>query len=69
MKPQRVTIPNNKNEKLVGYLYKNSSKTLLIVCHGLDPINNLPVMEEVFKLYYKSGTSIFSFDFSGHGES
>ena len=69
MKCERVIIRNNKNEKLIGYFYRNTSKTLLVVCHGLDPVNGFPGVEEIFEIYYESGVSIFSFDFSGHGES
>lgn len=69
MKKERVIIRNDKNEKLVGYLYKNSSKTVLIFCHGAAKINGYPGAEDVFDFYYQTGTSVFSFDFTGYGES
>ncbi len=55
----------------MGYLYKNTSKTLLIFCHGVDSINSYPGqgVEDVFDFYYQTGTSVFSFDFTGYGES
>jgi pimeloyl-ACP methyl ester carboxylesterase len=76
VKPQRVIIPNNKNEKLVGYLYKGTSETLIIICHGLES-NNVPlppftkeiVSEYCDYLSRKTKASVFSFDFSGFGES
>ena len=64
MKPERVIILNDKKEKLVGYLYKNTSKTLVIICHGIDPINGYPGTTEVFEFYHQVGASVFSFDFS-----
>jgi alpha-beta hydrolase superfamily lysophospholipase len=69
MKPQRVTILNNKKEKLVGYLYKGASKTIIIICHGIDPVNGFPGVEDIFALYQAAGASVYSFDFSGYGES
>ena len=76
MKPQRVIIPNNKNEKLVGYLFMGTSKTLIIVCHGLES-NNRPsppftpefTSEYFVNLSHQTKASVFSFDFSGFGES
>ena len=76
MERQRVIIPNNKNEKLVGHLYKGSSQTIIIVCHGIESTNN-PVDPKFHKIvpdYFsrlssQTDASIFSFDFSGFGES
>jgi pimeloyl-ACP methyl ester carboxylesterase len=73
MQPQRVIIHNNRNEKLVGYLYKGTTKTLIIVCYGIeapkeshfrDLLN--PYFSEIVE---RSGASVYSFDFSGMGES
>ena len=69
MKREKQIIRNNKKEKLVGYLYKNTSKTLLILCHGVEPFSGYPDIEEVFELYHSTGASVFAFDFSGYGES
>lgn len=76
MKSQRVIIQNKNKEKLVGYLYKGSSKTIIIACHGIESSNNC-FDEETRKLippYFsdiskRSRASVFSFDFSGYGES
>lgn len=76
MKPQRVIISNDKNEKLVGYLYKGTSKTLIIVCHGLEsnnhpspPFTSKLISEYFIDLSHQTKASVFSFDFSGFGES
>jgi dienelactone hydrolase len=76
VKPQRVTILNKEKEKLVGYLYKGTSKKLIIVCHGMES-NNVPlppytkelVSDYLAYLSHMTKASIFSFDFSGFGES
>ncbi|HVA96607.1 MAG TPA: prolyl oligopeptidase family serine peptidase [Candidatus Acidoferrales bacterium] len=76
MKFQKRTILNNNNEKLVGYLYKNTSKSLIIVCHGVESNNNpddqllrKTIPEYFAELSSRTGASVFSFDFSGFGES
>lgn len=75
MKPQRVTIPNNKNEKLVGDLYKEKSKTLIIVCYGvggsisLDPFLRKILPEYLSDISEKTSASVYGFDFSGEGNS
>lgn len=75
MKPQRVTIPNNKNEKLVGQLYKGKSDTLIIVCYGIEGSETLdPYLQKILPEYLsdineKTYASVYSFDFSGYGES
>lgn len=76
MKPEKIVILNNRQEKLVGYLYKGTSKTIIIVCHGLESINNSPepyfqkIVPEYFSdINKRTDASIFSFDFSGYGES
>lgn len=76
MKPEKMTILNNKKQKLVGKLYKGSSKTLIVICHGIESANftsDLP-MRDVLADYFpeivlQTGASVFSFDFSGYGES
>jgi len=69
MKPQIISVLNNKNEKLVGYFYKNTSKTIIILCHGVEPFRDYPGIEGVFEFYYSTGASVCAFDFSGHGGS
>src|SRR6185437_13075701 len=73
MQSQRVIIHNNKNEKLVGYLYKGTTKTLIIVCYGIEAPNKnnirdllTPYFTDIVK---RSGASVYAFDFSGMGES
>jgi alpha-beta hydrolase superfamily lysophospholipase len=76
MKVEKVIIKNKKKERLVGDYYKNNSETLIIICHGLEYINNYPdnQLQNLFNGYFvalgtKTGASVFSFDFRGHGES
>jgi pimeloyl-ACP methyl ester carboxylesterase len=69
MKPEKIIIKNNNDNKLTGYLYKNKSKTVVIICHGLEINNGYPGIEDVFEWYHRMGASVFSFDFSGYGES
>ena len=76
MQPQKITILNKKKQKIVGEFYERSSKSLIIVCHGLENINNFldERLQQVFKDYFvtlsnRSNASIFSFDFRGHGAS
>lgn len=69
MKPERVIILNDKKEKLVGYLYKNTSKTIVIICHGVEPVLGFPGVTDVFETYHSIGVSVFPFDFTGYGES
>jgi pimeloyl-ACP methyl ester carboxylesterase len=69
MRPEKLTILNHKQEKIVGKFYKNNSKTIVIICHGIDAINNIPDIEYYFEWYHSVGATVFSFDFSGFGES
>ncbi len=73
---ETIIIKNHKKEKLVGDYFKRNSKTLIIVCHGLEYINNYPdeQLQNLFNGYFvalgeQTCASIFSFDFRGHGES
>jgi pimeloyl-ACP methyl ester carboxylesterase len=73
MKSQRVIIHNQKNEKLVGYLYKGITKTIIIVCYGIESPKNSS-LQKILPLYFseivkRSGASVYAFDFSGMGES
>lgn len=77
MKPEKITILNNKKQKLIGKLYKGSSKTLIIICHGIESANNTAdqEMKEILINEYfpevvtQTKASVFSFDFSGYGDS
>ncbi len=75
MKSQRVIIHNNRNEKMIGYLYNGTSKTLIIVCYGIggsttpDPYLQKILPEYLSDISSKTGASVFGFDFSGEGES
>ncbi len=69
MKAESLTIVNNKNQKLHGTFYRNTSKTLVIMCHGIESFTDFPGMEKVYTAYFKTGSSVFFFDFSGYGKS
>jgi len=73
MQSQRVIIHNNKNEKLVGYLYKGTTKTLIIVCYGIEAPNENNIRDLLTPYFtdivMRSGASVYAFDFSGMGES
>lgn len=69
MKPEKLTILNHKKEKIVGKFYKSNSNTIVIICHGIDAINHLPEVDDYCQWYHRLGASVFSFDFSGFGES
>jgi pimeloyl-ACP methyl ester carboxylesterase len=73
---EKIIVFNHKKEKLVGHFYKGTSKTIIIVCHGIASINTTSdselqvIIPDYFsKLREKTHASIFSFDFSGFGES
>lgn len=69
MTPRKIIIPNDKGHKLVGYLYKNNSKTIIVMCHGIEIFDDVPKIDIVFKTYHGTGASLFYFHFSGYGES
>lgn len=66
----KVVFLNNKNKKLFGKFYKNSSDTLIIFCHGTGSFSMYENKLETFlKVYYDLGLSVFWFDFTGWGKS
>lgn len=69
MQKERIVLLNNKQQKLVGYLYKNTSKTIVIMCHGIEILDHVPRIDTVFQAYHATGASIFYFHFTGYGES
>src|SRR5579872_5002635 len=75
MKPQRVIIRNNRNEELVGDLYNGKSKTLIIVCYGIEGTESLDTyLQKILPEYFsdinkRTQASVYAFDFSGYGRS
>ncbi|KAJ4708208.1 alpha/beta-Hydrolases superfamily protein [Melia azedarach] len=66
---QRVVVPNNHGEKLVGILHKTGSKELVIVCHGFQSSKDRIPMVNLAAALEREGISAFRFDFAGNGES
>ncbi|CAD6271406.1 unnamed protein product [Miscanthus lutarioriparius] len=66
---QRVLIPNEHGEKLVGLLHQTSSKKLVILCHGFRATKDDSILVDLADAITKEGISAFRFDFSGNGES
>lgn len=69
MNKERLEILNNKGQKLAVYLFKNTTSQLVLMIPGLDPYDDIPGMEKVFKKYYSLGNSICYFDATGFGKS
>lgn len=69
MKPKKILLHNNKQQQLVGYLYKNTSKTVVVMCHGISSMIDVPGMDTIFNTYHQTGSSVFVFDFTGSGQS
>ncbi|XP_057537421.1 uncharacterized protein LOC130815092 [Amaranthus tricolor] len=67
--PQKITVLNNQNEKLVGLLHDTRSKDLVIVCHGFTSSKEQHIMVNICCALEKEGISAYRFDFSGNGES
>ena len=67
---EKLTIKNSSGEKLAGILYpiKNSGK-LIIFCHGRLVNKDNPFYAELCGKLSESGFNVYSFDFSGNGES
>ena len=67
---EKLTIKNSFGEKLAGAFYKNNkSNKLIIFCHGRLVTKDNPFYVEICELLFKHGFNVFSFDFSGNGES
>lgn len=70
MEKERITILNDKNQKLAVYFFKNpSSKRLLLMCSGWATFDEIPKMNEVFNIYFSLGNSVCYFDYTGFGKS
>lgn len=66
---QKITIPNNFGEKLVGVLHETGSVEIVILCHGFRSTKEQDVMVNVAVALEKEGITAFRFDFAGNGES
>ncbi|KAL7258192.1 hypothetical protein ACSBR1_004331 [Camellia fascicularis] len=66
---QKITIPNNFGEKLVGILHETGSVEIVILCHGFRSTKERDIMVNVAVALEKEGITAFRFDFAGNGES
>nr|XP_029119137.1 uncharacterized protein LOC105058813 isoform X2 [Elaeis guineensis] len=66
---QRVIIPNEHGEKLVGVLHETGSKKLAILCHGFRASKDDKTLLNLTAALTRQGISAFRFDFPGNGES
>ncbi|XP_058073880.1 uncharacterized protein LOC131222731 isoform X1 [Magnolia sinica] len=66
---QKITIPNNRGEKLVGILLETGSRELVVICHGFQSSKEGKTIASVAAALTREGISTFRFDFSGNGES
>ncbi|GMP62862.1 hypothetical protein CsSME_00024800 [Camellia sinensis var. sinensis] len=64
---QKITIPNNFGEKLVGILHETGSVEIVILCHGFRSAKEQDVMVNVAVALEKEGITAFRFDFAGNG--
>ncbi|KAI8553477.1 hypothetical protein RHMOL_Rhmol05G0019200 [Rhododendron molle] len=69
MQQQKVIIPNNNGEKLVGILHESGSVEIVILCHGFRSTKESDTMVNLAVALEKEGITVFRFDFSGNGES
>eukprot|EP00250_Pteridium_aquilinum_P011281 c19963_g1_i1 orf=262-1098(+) len=66
---QKIGVPNERGEKLVGILDDTSSSHVIILCHGFRSSKEDAVLLNLSSTFLTMGLSTFRFDFSGSGES
>lgn len=68
---EKQIIKNNKNQNLVGVLYKPNKKEfpVAIFCHGYRSDKNSSKVPALAKELVSKGIALFAFDFAGSGES
>lgn len=67
---KRVTFKNSRGLRLVGRFYKGSSKSAVIMSHGFTgDKSEWGRFDRTAEALNKAGFTVFSFDFSGCGES
>lgn len=66
---ERVVMTNKHGERLVGLLHHTGSNKVVILCHGFISTKNDSLILDLAAALIKKGISVFSFDFSGNGES
>ncbi|GER51429.1 alpha/beta-Hydrolases superfamily protein [Striga asiatica] len=66
---QKITILNNRGEKLVGVLHESGSSKIVVLCHGFRSSKENNTLVNLTAALENEGISVFRFDFSGNGES
>lgn len=66
---QRLSIPNDRGEKLIGILDDGLSSHVIVLCHGFRSSKEDAVLVNLASMCLTLGLSTFRFDFSGSGES
>lgn len=67
---ERITFKNSRNLSLVGNLYPSISKSIIIMCHGfMSNKYSRGRFDKLATAFNEYGFNVFSFDFSGCGES
>lgn len=67
---EKIYFKNTHGVLLAGYLWKNNSKTVIILAHGSSSNKKARgFFEALAPLLQAQGHSILTFDFAGHGES
>jgi alpha-beta hydrolase superfamily lysophospholipase len=64
---QRKKFQNSRKLNLTGTLYKDNSDTIVVMAHGF--IRDSRRFEYIAQCLNASGYNVFTFDFSGCGES
>ena len=66
----RVTFTNSRGRTLVGNMYENRSKSIIVLCHGLtSDKNSQGRFPQLASALQTVGYNVLTFDFSGCGES
>jgi len=67
---KRVIFKNSRNQSLVGHLYTSESESIIIMSHGFTgDKSELGRFDKVAESLNQTGYNVFTFDFSGCGES
>ncbi|SEN14435.1 alpha/beta hydrolase [Lihuaxuella thermophila] len=67
---ERVTFKNSRNLTLAGHLYRSSSASMIIMCHGFTSDKSSQGRFDRFAhAFQQLGYNVLAFDFSGCGES
>jgi dipeptidyl aminopeptidase/acylaminoacyl peptidase len=69
---EKLYLKNNTNHKISAILSKpakTNSKSVIIMCHGLNSSKDSLTNVELEKVFLRNNIAVFRFDFFAHGES